>query len=202
MERKTEIVMRKGAVVRNTLETQISLEWSLDGEGLSTISTGQGFLDHMLTLLGRHSNSDLVIKATGDLYVDAHHTTEDVGIALGTALKEALGTKAGIRRYGCFTLPMDETLVTVAVDLGGRPFYVSNAKFPTPRVGDFDTELVDDFWQGFSTAAMCNLHVKLEYGRNSHHIAEAIFKCAARALRMAWEIDPNQKGVPTTKGVL
>lgn len=194
--------MRQGAVTRNTLETQIELQWNLDGEGLSTITTGQGFLDHMLTLLSRHSHSDLILKASGDLYVDAHHTTEDVGIALGSALKDALGDKKGIRRYGCFTLPMDETLVTVVVDLGGRPFYVSNVKFPTSRVGDFDTELVDDFWQGFSTAALCNLHIKLEYGRNSHHIAEAIFKCAARALSMAWDSDPHEKGVPSTKGTL
>ncbi len=194
--------MRKQSIQRNTLETQISLEWNLDGEGLSTISTGQGFLDHMLTLLAKHSGTDLILKATGDLHVDAHHTTEDIGIALGTALKDALGNKAGIRRYGCFTLPMDETLVTVAVDLGGRPFFVCNAEFPTPRVGDFDTELVYDFWQGFSTAAMCNLHIKLEYGRNSHHIAEAIYKCTARALRAAWEIDPKEKGIPSTKGSL
>ena len=194
--------MRKQTIVRNTLETQIELTWNLDGEGLNTISTGQGFLDHMLTLLGKHSGSDLIVKASGDLYVDAHHTTEDIGIALGTALKDALGDKRGICRYGHFTLPMDETLVTVAIDLGGRPYFVCNADFPTPRVGDFDTELVYDFWQGFSTAALCNIHILVHYGRNSHHIAEAIYKCAAHALRMAWSMDPTQTGIPSTKGVL
>jgi imidazoleglycerol-phosphate dehydratase len=152
--------------------------------------------------LAKHAAMDLTIKAAGDLHVDQHHTVEDVGICLGQAVREALGDRAGIRRYGHFTLPMDETLATCAVDLGGRPFFVFQAEFPGAKIGEFDSELVADFWQAFATNALCNLHVLVHYGRNGHHIAEAIFKTAARALRMAVELDPRISGVPSTKGVL
>ena len=145
---------------------------------------------------------DLAVRATGDLDVNQHHTVEDVGICLGQAFAEALGDKAGIRRYGHFALPMEETLVSSVVDLGGRAFFVTNADFPTPKIGQFDSELVADFWQAFSANALCNLHVTVHYGRNSHHIAEAVFKATARALRMAAESDPRMSDVPSTKGTL
>jgi imidazoleglycerol-phosphate dehydratase len=156
----------------------------------------------MLVLLAKHGAMDLTLTASGDLEVDQHHTVEDVGIVLGQAVREALGDKAGIRRYGHFTLPMEETLATVAVDLGGRAFFVFQAGFPTDKIGTFDAELVADFWQAFAANALCNLHVVVPYGRNSHHMAEAIFKAAARALRLAAEPDPRVAGVPSTKGVL
>ena len=194
--------MRESEIIRNTKETQISLSLNLDGSGKSEISTGVGFLDHMLTLLAKHSASDLKIAAKGDSWIDFHHTTEDIGISLGQAVSMALGEKRGIRRFGHFLLPMDETLAEVALDLSGRPYFVFHAEFPTPKVGDFDTELVRDFFHGFSTAAQCNLHIQLRYGENSHHIAEAIFKCFARALRMAVELDPRIQDIPSTKGVL
>jgi len=161
-----------------------------------------GFFDHMLALLARHAAIDLTLKATGDLEVDQHHTVEDVGICLGQAVREALGDKAGMRRYGHFTLPMEETLVTTAIDLGGRAFFVFEARFPTPKIGQFDSELVADFWQAFAANALCNLHVIVHHGRNSHHVAEGIFKAAARALRMAVEPDPRIGDVPSTKGTL
>ena len=145
---------------------------------------------------------DLTVTARGDLHVDQHHTVEDVGICLGQALRQALGDKAGIRRYGHFTLPMEETLVTTALDLSGRYFFVFQAEFPTPKIGDFDSELVEDFWQATAANALCNLHILLHHGRNSHHISEAIFKSAARALRMAVERDGRASGVPSTKGTL
>ena len=194
--------MRKSEITRNTKETQIILHLDLDGTGKSEISTGAGFLDHMLTLLAKHSAADLKITAKGDSWIDFHHTTEDVGIALGEAVAQALGDKRGIRRYGHFLLPMDEALAEVALDLGGRPCFVYHANFPTPKVGDFDTELVRDFFHGFSTAAKCNLHLHVRYGENSHHIAEAAFKCFARALRMAAELDGRIQDVPSTKGIL
>lgn len=193
---------RHAALQRRTNETRIELELELDGSGKARIATGVGFFDHMLELLTRHAGFDLTVAAQGDLHVDAHHTVEDVGICLGKALGEALGDKRGIRRYGSFVLPMDETLVTVAVDLGGRPFWEFRLDFPTPKVGDFDTELVIDFWQAFAANVPCNLHVLKHYGRNSHHIAEAVFKGLARALRIAVEIDPRESGIPSTKGTL
>jgi imidazoleglycerol-phosphate dehydratase len=193
---------RAAEVNRKTAETDIRLRLAVDGTGRSEVATGVGFLDHMLTLFARHALMDLTVSCKGDLHVDAHHTTEDVGLCLGQALDRALGDRAGIRRYGHAILPMDETLVTCAVDLGGRPYWAWNAPMPTPRVGDFDTELVADFWQAFTTQGRLNLHILLHYGRNTHHVSEAIFKGLARALRAACEIDPRQGGVPSTKGVL
>jgi imidazoleglycerol-phosphate dehydratase len=193
---------RTAKINRKTNETEISLELNLDGSGKSQIQTGVGFFDHMLELLTRHAAFDLSVTAKGDLQVDQHHTVEDVGICFGQAIKQALGDKAGIRRYGHFTLPMEETLVTTAIDLSGRYFMVFNADFPSQKIGDFDSELVEDFWQAAAANALANLHVVLHHGRNSHHISEAIFKSAARALRMAVEPDPRMPGVPSTKGTL
>ena len=193
---------RTAKINRKTNETEISLELNLDGSGTSQIQTGVGFFDHMLELLTRHAAIDLSVTAKGDLQVDQHHTVEDVGICFGQAIKQALGDKAGIRRYGHFTLPMEETLVTTALDLSGRYFMVFNADFPSQKIGDFDSELVEDFWQATAANALANLHVVLHHGRNSHHISEAIFKSAARALRMAVEPDPRMPGVPSTKGTL
>jgi imidazoleglycerol-phosphate dehydratase len=193
---------RTSRIRRKTTETEIELELNLDGAGQAAVQTGAGFFDHMLTLLAKHAAVDLSLRAAGDLQVDQHHTVEDCGIVLGQAVREALGEKAGIRRYGHFVLPMEECLVTSAVDLGGRAFFVFRVEFPSTKIGEFDSELVYDFWQAFSANAQCNLHVLLHYGRNSHHIAEAVFKAAARALRMAAELDPRVQGVPSTKGVL
>ncbi|MBX3434231.1 MAG: imidazoleglycerol-phosphate dehydratase HisB [Pirellulales bacterium] len=193
---------RTASLNRQTAETQIELELSLDGAGQADVATGVGFFDHMLVLFAKHGAFDLRVRAVGDLHVDQHHTVEDTGICLGQAFRQALSDKAGIRRYGHFTLPMDETLVTSAVDLGGRYYLVFQAAFPTPKIGTFDTELVEDFWQAVAANALCNLHVVLHHGRNSHHIAEAIFKGTARAIRMAVEHDPRQTGVPSTKGTL
>ncbi|MDP7267633.1 MAG: imidazoleglycerol-phosphate dehydratase HisB [Pirellulales bacterium] len=187
---------------RKTEETDIQLTVNLDGNGTAEIQTGIGFFDHMLTLLAKHSCIDLTIAASGDLHVDQHHTVEDVGISLGQAFKEALGDKSGIRRYGHFTLPMEESLATVAVDLCGRYAFVFRAEFATPKIGDFDSQLVEDFCQAFAANALCNLHVGVHYGRNSHHVSEAIFKAMARALRMAVESDGRIDGVPSTKGTL
>jgi imidazoleglycerol-phosphate dehydratase len=193
---------RSASIHRKTNETEIRLELNLDGSGQSSIKTGVGFLDHMLELFTRHGVFDLTVEAKGDLHVDQHHTVEDTGICLGQAIKQALGDKAGIRRYGHFTLPMEETLVTTAIDLSGRYFLVFNAPMASPKIGDFDSELVEDFWQAVAANALCNLHVLLHYGRNSHHVSEAVFKSAARALRMAVELDPRTSGVPSTKGTL
>ena len=193
---------RNARIERETNETQIQLALNLDGTGISKVQTGVGFLDHMLELLAKHGVLDLEVQATGDLHVDQHHTVEDVGICLGQACREAVGDKSGIRRYGHFTLPMEETLVTTAIDLSGRYAMVFQAEFPTAKIGDFDSELVEDFWQAFAANALCNFHVVLHHGRNSHHISEAIFKSAARALRMATEQDPRVEGVPSTKGTL
>jgi imidazoleglycerol-phosphate dehydratase len=193
---------RTAAIDRKTRETQIRLELNLDGSGGGSWQTGVGFLDHMLELFARHGAVDLKVEAKGDLQVDQHHTVEDVGICLGQAVKQAVGDKAGIRRYGHFTLPMEETLCTTAIDLSGRYFLVFNAEFGSPKIGDFDTELVEDFFQAFAANALCNLHILVHHGRNSHHVAEAIFKSAARALRMAVESDPRMPGVPSTKGTL
>jgi imidazoleglycerol-phosphate dehydratase len=193
---------RTAHIQRKTAETEVDVRLNLDGIGDSQATTGVGFLDHMLMLLAKHSAMDLVINAVGDLEVDQHHTVEDVGICLGQAMREALGQRSGITRYGHFALPMEETLVTAALDLGGRPFFVFEAEMPTPKIGNFDSELVADFWQAFATNALCNLHVVVHYGRNSHHIAEGIFKAVARALRMAVGPDGRIKGVPSTKGIL
>lgn len=193
---------RTATIDRKTGETDIQLQLDLDGTGQADIATGVGFLDHMLTLLAKHAVVDLTVRAAGDLHVDSHHTVEDVGICLGQAIRQAVGDKRGIRRYGHFTLPMDETLVTVALDLSGRHYLVYNAPTPTAKIGELDTELLEEFWQAVSANALCNLHVVLHHGRNSHHIAEAVFKATARALRMAVELDPRCPGVPSTKGTL
>jgi imidazoleglycerol-phosphate dehydratase len=193
---------RTATIDRQTNETGIQLELDLDGSGDSSIQTGVGFLDHMLELFARHGIFDLQVTARGDLHVDQHHTVEDVGICLGQAIRDALGDKSGIRRYGHFTLPMEETLVTTAIDLSGRYAMVFHAEFPKQKIGEFDTELVEDFWQAVAANALCNLHVILHHGRNSHHISEAIFKSIARSLRMAVEIDQRVEGIPSTKGRL
>jgi imidazoleglycerol-phosphate dehydratase len=193
---------RTAHVQRQTAETEIDLQLDLDGSGQSQVQTGVGFFDHMLTLFAKHAAIDLSIGAAGDLHIDQHHTVEDVGICLGLGLREALGDKARIRRYGHCTLPMDETLMTAAIDLSGRSYLVYNAPIAVPKIGDFDSELVEDFWQAMAVNAMCNLHILLHHGRNSHHIAEATFKSVARALRMAAEHDPRMPGVPSTKGTL
>ncbi|MFO0927938.1 MAG: imidazoleglycerol-phosphate dehydratase HisB [Gemmataceae bacterium] len=193
---------RTARIQRTTGETTVDLSVDLDGTGQSTVRTGVGFLDHMLTLLARHSLIDLRVEATGDLHVEAHHTVEDVGICLGRALTQALGDKAGIRRYGDATVPMDETLVTAAVDLCGRPFCVWKADVPIELLGTFGSPLAEEFWRGASSAGGFALHVVLHHGKNTHHIIEGIFKATARALRMAVEPDPRTREVPSTKGVL
>ncbi len=193
---------RQASLFRKTNETDITVSVDLDGQGVSNIDTGVGFFDHMLTLLSRHGCINLEIAAKGDLHVDQHHTVEDVGICLGQAIKDALGDKSGIRRYGHFTLPMEETLATVAIDLSGRYAFVFHGEFPSAKIGDFDSELVEDFCQALAANALCNLHVNVHYGRNGHHVSEAIFKAMARALRMAVESDERMTGVPSTKGTL
>jgi imidazoleglycerol-phosphate dehydratase len=193
---------RIAEISRKTRETEIQLRLNLDGSGRADVKTGVGFLDHMLELFAKHSLIDLSVTCSGDLHVDAHHTTEDVGICLGSAIEQALGDKAGIRRYGSMILPMDEALVTCAVDLGGRPYFAWDAEIPSPKIGEFDSELVADFWHAVSIHGRMNLHVIKQSGRNSHHISEAIFKGMARALRVACERDPRVEGVPSTKGAL
>jgi imidazoleglycerol-phosphate dehydratase len=193
---------RAARIQRKTAETEIVVHLELDGSGRSQIHTGVGFFDHMLELVARHAAMDIEVTAQGDLHVDQHHTVEDVGICFGRAILQSLGDKSGIRRYGHFTLPMEETLVTAAVDLSGRYAFVFQADFPSPKIGDFDSELVEDFWQATAANALCNLHILVHYGRNSHHMSEAVFKGVARALRMAVEPDPRLTGVPSTKGTL
>jgi imidazoleglycerol-phosphate dehydratase len=193
---------RTAQIHRETAETQIDLRLDLDGTGRADLATGVGFFDHMLTLLARHSLIDLTVEAKGDLHIDAHHTVEDVGICLGQALTQALGNKAGIRRYGSATLPMDEVLVTTAVDLSGRPFFVWRAEVPVETLGNFSASLAEEFWRAVSSSGTFNLHVVCHYGRNTHHIIEGIFKATARALRQAVEMDPRMTGIPSTKGVL
>ncbi len=193
---------RTAHIRRETGETKITLGLNLDGVGRAQFATGVGFFDHMLNLLARHSLIDLDVEAQGDLHVDAHHTVEDVGICFGKALIQALGDKAGIRRYGSATLPMDETLVTTALDLSGRSFCVWNVEVPVETLGTFNTQLAEEFWRAVAGSGLMNLHVLCHYGRNSHHIIEAVFKATARALRQAVEIDPRGVGVPSTKGVL
>jgi imidazoleglycerol-phosphate dehydratase len=195
--------MRTAAVKRDTAETQISLAINLDGTGKAEIATGIGFLDHMLTLLARHSLIDMTIKANGDLEVDDHHTAEDIGIALGQAFREALGDKKGITRYADCLMPMDETLTRVAVDISGRPFLVFRTAFPTQKIGIFDSELVREWFQAFTMNAGLTLHVETLYGANSHHIAESCYKGLARVLRNAVALDARMKDrVPSTKGTL
>ena len=194
--------VRSASVDRRTGETSVRLTLNLDGTGKAEVATGVGFFDHMLTLLARHGLIDLSVAATGDLHVDAHHTVEDVGICLGRALAQALGDKAGVRRYGDATVPMDETLVTAAVDLSGRPFCVWKAEVPRETLGTFNAELAEEFWRAVSVNAALTLHVVLHHGRNAHHVVEGIFKACARALRAAAEADPRGGGIPSTKGVL
>jgi imidazoleglycerol-phosphate dehydratase len=193
---------RTAELRRETGETRISLTLRLDGTGASSIRTGVGFFDHMLTLLAKHSLIDLTVEADGDLHVDSHHTVEDVGITLGKALVIALGDKAGIRRYGHFTLPMDETLVTVAVDLSGRAFCVWNVELPPETLGTFSAPLAEEFWRAVAGAGLMNFHAVCHHGKNAHHIIEAVFKAAAKSLRQAVELDPRSPGIPSTKGVL
>lgn len=193
---------RTASLERNTAETQISLSLDLDGTGRCRAATGVGFFDHMLTLLARHSLIDLDVKAVGDLHVEAHHAVEDVGICFGKALATALGDKAGIRRYGDATVPMDETLVTAAIDLSGRPFCVWKVEMPIETLGTFGSPLAEEFWRAVSSSGVFALHVVLHHGKNTHHIIEGVFKATARALRAAVEMDPRSSGVPSTKGVL
>lgn len=193
---------RNATIERKTGETDISLTLDLDGQGDGKRTTGVGFLDHMLDLFSRHGLMELTVDASGDLEVDDHHTTEDVGICLGQAIDQALGDRSGIRRYGHFTLPMDETLVTAAIDLGGRYAFEYRAPIEQAKIGTFDSELVEHFWQSFAANSRCNLHVMMHYGSNSHHIAEAVFKATARAIRMAVEKDERVEGVMSTKGTL
>ena len=193
---------RTAQIDRKTNETHIRLTLSIDGSGGGKRRSGIGFLDHMLDLFAKHAAVDLDLEADGDLQVDDHHTVEDIGIAIGQALHEALGDRAGIRRYGHFTLPMDECLVTSAVDLGGRYAFEYQAPIAAAKIGTFDSELIEHFWQSLAVNARCNLHVLLHHGENSHHIAEAVFKATARAIRMAAESDARMTGIPSTKGVL
>lgn len=193
---------RRAAIHRKTAETDIHVSMNLDGDGTPVIETGVGFLDHMLTLFAKHAILDLEIRASGDLHIDSHHTVEDVGICLGQAIDQAIGDKVGICRYGSAVLPMDETLVTIALDLSGRSYFVWKVPFPTEKVGNFDTELFEEFWHAVTVHSRMNFHALLHHGQNSHHIAEAVFKAAARALRVAVTIDPRVKGVPSTKGKL
>jgi imidazoleglycerol-phosphate dehydratase len=195
--------MRSATIKRKTKETDIEVTVNLDGSGVSEIATGIGFFDHMLDLLARHARIDMKVKAVGDLHIDDHHTTEDVGIALGQAVKQALGDMAGITRYASIHMPMDETLTRVVIDISGRPMLVFKASFPRDKIGTFDTELVHEWFNAFAINAGITLHVETLYGENSHHIAESCFKGLARALRAAVAIDPRAAGeVPSTKGRL
>jgi imidazoleglycerol-phosphate dehydratase len=195
--------MRSSTVTRTTKETEITATLKVDGQGIYDVQTGIGFLDHMLEQLSRHSLMDITLRAKGDLHIDGHHVTEDAGIVLGTALKQALGDRAGITRYGHAYIPMDETLTRAAVDLSGRPYLVWNVAFTQPRLGEMDTELFREWFQAFTFALGANVHVENLYGVNNHHIVESSFKALARALKVAVAIDPRQEAViPSTKGVL
>ena len=195
--------MRKGRISRDTSETKILVEIDLDGSGAYDVSTGIGFLDHMVEQFSRHSLIDVTMKVDGDLHVDQHHTTEDSAIALGQALAQALGDKGGIGRYGAAYSPMDETLARVALDISGRPFLVWKARFSQTRLGEWDTELIEHWFHSVAQAAGITLHVQLLYGQNNHHVCEAIFKGFARAMRSAVELDPRKGGaIPSTKGQL
>lgn len=193
---------RRAEIERKTAETQISIKLNLDGEGKCDIATGIGFLDHMLTLLAKHSFMDLTVKAKGDLEVDSHHTVEDIGIVLGEALQEALGDKAGIHRYGNCFIPMDETLAQVCLDFSGRPFLVFGAEIPKILLGNYDTEMTEEFFRAVAMHCGLTLHIRVLYGSNVHHIIEAIFKAFARAVAEAAAVDPRVKGVMSSKGVL
>src|SRR3982751_2744130 len=193
---------RTADISRKTKETAVRVAIDLDGSGSGSCSTGVGFFDHMMDLLTRHSLIDLTVEATGDLQVDAHHTVEDVGIVLGQALEKALGDKRGIYRYGWAIVPMDESLAQVAIDLSGRPAFVFNVVFTGHAIGDFPTELVEEFFKALATTAKLNLHIAVPYGTNNHHIAEAAFKATAKALRQAVSRDPRSDEVPSTKGSL
>jgi imidazoleglycerol-phosphate dehydratase len=194
---------RTATITRTTSETDISLTLNLDGTGVADIATGIGFLDHMLTSLARHGLFDLTVHAEGDLHIDDHHTTEDVGIVLGAALRKALGEKRGIRRFGNALIPMDETLAEAAVDISGRPFLAWNVEFERPKIGEMDTELFEEFFRALAFNALITLHITRRAGRNAHHVAEACFKATARALRMAVELDPRVgDAIPSTKGAL
>ncbi len=193
---------RTANISRQTKETRVEVQLNLDGAGQGSCETGVGFFDHMLDLLSRHSLIDLHIHAEGDLDVDAHHTVEDVGIVIGQALEKAVGDKKGIYRYGWAAVPMDESLAQVAIDLSGRPAFVFNAAFKGGKIGAFDVELVSEFFRALSVNARMNLHIAVPYGDNNHHIAEAIFKATAKALRQAVSLDPRNTGVPSTKGTL
>jgi imidazoleglycerol-phosphate dehydratase len=193
---------RTASIERRTGETQVAIDINLDGQGAVRIETGVGFLDHMLHLMARHGCFDLKAVAKGDLHIDSHHTVEDVGLTLGLALKQALGDKAGIRRYGHAIVPMDETLATVAVDLSGRPYLAWQAQIPNVMLGVFPAELGEEFFRAFSNSAQMNLHAIVHHGSNTHHQLEALFKATGRALRMACEFDPRAPGIPSTKGVL
>ena len=195
-------MLRTAQIRRVTAETKIDLSLNLDGTGTAQVETGVGFFDHMLTHLAKHGLFDLAVSCAGDLHIDAHHTVEDVGICIGKALTQALGDKAGIRRYGDATVPMDETLVTAAVDLSGRPFLVWKADVPNELLGAFSSQLAEEFWRAVSSSGSFNLHVIVHHGHNTHHVIEATFKAIARALRQAVELDPRAVGVPSTKGVL
>jgi imidazoleglycerol-phosphate dehydratase len=195
--------MRSASISRRTAETDVTVSINLDGSGRASVATGVGFLDHMLELFARHGLFDLDVAVTGDLHVDAHHTTEDAGIALGQAVAQALGDKAGIGRYADIHLPMDEALTRVAVDISGRPFLVFRTTFRAEKIGSFDTELVREWFQAFAMNAGITLHVETLYGDNAHHVAESCFKGLARALRQAVAVDPREQGrVPSTKGSL
>ena len=195
--------MRKAGIDRKTAETDISLTLDLDGSGMSDIQSGLGFLDHMLTLFARHGRFDLTLRCQGDTQVDGHHSAEDIGICLGQAFREALGDKKGIVRYGDTTLPMDEALILTAADISGRAYLACDLSIPAQKVGDFDTELVAEFWAAFVRSAACTLHIRQLAGMNSHHIIEGVFKSAARTLRKACAIDPSLGDeVPSTKGTL
>ncbi len=193
---------RRAVLERRTSETDIRVEIDLDGTGKTDVETPIGFLTHMVEQISRHGLFDLTVRAKGDVHIDGHHTTEDLAITLGKAVAEALGDKRGIRRYGSATLPMDEACMTCALDLSGRPFFVFEVPMPKSRLGDFDTELCEVFFEGFARGAQCNLHMHLHTGENLHHIIEIGFKAFARALRAATELDPRVTGVPSTKGTL
>ena len=193
---------RRAEMERKTAETQISIKLNMDGEGKCDIATGIGFLDHMLTLLAKHSFMDLTVKAKGDLEVDSHHTVEDIGIVLGEALREALGDKSGIHRYGNCFIPMDETLAQVCLDFSGRPFLVFDAEIPKIQLGNYDAEMTEDFFRAVAMHCGLTLHIRVLYGSNVHHIIEAIFKAFARAVAEAAAVDPRVKGVMSSKGVL
>lgn len=194
--------MRTATINRNTAETQISLSINLDGSGQADIDSSIGFLDHMLNLFAKHSACDLTVRAAGDVQVDDHHLTEDIGIVLGMAIKQALGEKLGIRRYGSMLLPMDETLILATLDCSGRPFFVWDVTLPQPKIGTWDSELAEEFFRALAVNGGLTLHLRMLSGANTHHIVEAAFKACARALREAVSLDPREQGVPSTKGTL